>query len=171
MTEERPPLRRDLRVNADAAPGPSPSEDPVLPAAADLSGDLVHPEVSARIPGDTRRPLTRFPTDQIEVQSFVETGPELDAPIVGGEFAPGPLVKGTFAPWALALSILALAASFFVGWGIPIALLAVGFAFAALRRPIESRALAGWALVLGLLATVYSLGWLIWAAMALERLS
>ncbi|QTV79291.1 hypothetical protein [Microbacterium sp. NIBRBAC000506063] len=54
--------------------------------------------------------------------------------------------------------------------GVPIGLLAVGTAIVALRRPIESHGIARWALVLGLVSTAFSLGWLIWAAMALERL-
>jgi len=33
---------------------------------------------------------------------------------------------------------------------------------------MENRAVARWALVLGLAATIYSLGWLIWAAMQFE---
>ena len=66
--------------------------------------------------------------------------------------------------------MVALAVSFFVGWGIPVAIVAVIAAVMALRRPVESRAMARWALVLGLTATVYSLGWLVWAGMQFERL-
>lgn len=74
------------------------------------------------------------------------------------------------APWALMSAIVALCASFFVGWGVPIAVVSVIAAIMSLRRPVESRAIANWALVLGLCATVYSLGWLVWAGMQFERL-
>ena len=71
---------------------------------------------------------------------------------------------------SLLAAIVALGASFFVGWGIPVAVVAVIAAIMSLRRPVESRAIARWALVLGLCATVYSLGWLVWAGMQFERL-
>ena len=74
------------------------------------------------------------------------------------------------APWALMAAIVALSASFFVGWAVPIAIVAVIASIMSLRRPVESRAIAHWALVLGLCATVYSLGWLVWAGMQFERL-
>ena len=61
-----------------------------------------------------------------------------------------------------------LATSMFVGWGIPVAIIAVIAAVMSLRRPIESRSVAIWALVLGLAATLFSAGWLIWAAMQFE---
>ncbi len=161
-----PPLSADDAEHVTARP----LEPGTALLDGDLGADIVHPAASARIPGDTRRPLTRFPTDPIEVQPTFESGPMLGETSPLAEIAPLQPVRGLLAPWALALSILALSAAFFVGWGIPIALLAVGMAIVALRRPIEKRALAAWALALGLLATVYSLGWLIWAAMALERL-
>jgi hypothetical protein len=67
-------------------------------------------------------------------------------------------------------AIVALGASFFVGWAVPVAVVAVIAAVMSLRRPVESRSMARWALVLGLCATVYSLGWLVWAGMQFERL-
>lgn len=68
------------------------------------------------------------------------------------------------APWALMSAIVALFASLFVGWGIPIAIVSVVAAVMSLRREGESRTLSVWALVLGLVATLYSLGWLLWVA-------
>ena len=68
------------------------------------------------------------------------------------------------AGWALAFAIAGLVVSMFVGWGFPIALVGVVTAGIALRRPQESRAVAAWALVLGIVALVYSAGWLVWAA-------
>lgn len=58
----------------------------------------------------------------------------------------------------------------FVGWAIPVAVIAVIAAVMSLRRPVENREMALWALVLGIAATVFSAVWLIWAAMQLERL-
>jgi hypothetical protein len=82
----------------------------------------------------------------------------------------GPEDDTRLAPWALLAAIVALCASWFVGWGIPLAIVAVVAAIMSLRRPVESRAIALWALILGLTATIYSLGWLIWAGMQFERL-
>lgn len=69
---------------------------------------------------------------------------------------------------ALALAIVALVASFFFGWLLPLALAAVALSAAALRRPAESRTTAIWALALALAATVFSIGWLIWVVVALD---
>ena len=54
--------------------------------------------------------------------------------------------------------------SLFVGWGFPIGLVGVVSAILALRRPLESRAVAVWALVLGIVSVLYSAGWLLFAA-------
>jgi hypothetical protein len=68
------------------------------------------------------------------------------------------------AGWALAFSIAGLAASLFVGWGFPIGLVGVVSAILALRRPLESRSVAVWALVLGIVSVLFSAGWLLYAA-------
>ena len=68
------------------------------------------------------------------------------------------------AAWALAFSIGGLLGSIFVGWGFPIGLVGVISAILALRRPLESRAMAVWALVLGVISVLYSAGWLLYAA-------
>ena len=60
--------------------------------------------------------------------------------------------------------IAALVVSMFVGWGFPIGLVAIVTAIIALRRPLESRAVAVWALVLGAVSVLYSAGWLLFAA-------
>jgi hypothetical protein len=101
------------------------------------------------------------------------SGPDIDAP-EEPEWEPSTgtidVDETRLAPWALLAAIVALGASFFVGWGIPVAVVAVIAAIMSLRRPVESRAIARWALVLGLCATVYSLGWLVWAGMQFEKL-
>lgn len=81
-----------------------------------------------------------------------------------------PVDDARLAPWALLAAVVALVTSMFVGWGIPVAIVAVIAAIMSLRRPMESRAMALWALVLGLCATLFSAGWLIWAIMQFESL-
>lgn len=78
--------------------------------------------------------------------------------------APRPRREKRLAPWALTAAVFALIASFFVGWGIPVAILAIVVSVMALRRDGENRSMAIWALVLGVVASIYSLGWLAWAA-------
>jgi hypothetical protein len=73
--------------------------------------------------------------------------------------------RARLASWALAVGLVALAVSFFVGWGFPLGLAAIVVAVVAVRRPWESRAVAVWALVLGALSVVYSAGWLVYAAL------
>nr|MBS1901076.1 hypothetical protein [Actinomycetota bacterium] len=134
--------------------------------------------------GTDRDRYTRLPTAPVPVG--VESGPQLDggvepeelevdrdgATVVHEEWHPtdSPDVpvpaaaEPRLAPWALLSAIVALFASLFVGWGIPVAIVSVAAAIMSLRRPGESRALSVWALVLGLIATLYSAGWLVWAA-------
>jgi hypothetical protein len=68
------------------------------------------------------------------------------------------------AAWALVFAIAALLVSTLVGWGFPIGFVAIITAIVALRRPLESRAVAVWALVLGVVSVLYSAGWLLYAA-------
>jgi len=135
---------------------------------------------------DDREPhrYTRLPTAPVPIG--VESGPQLDGglapedleldpsgtttvheewhPTDGTELpVPGP-AEPRLAPWALLSAIVALFASLFVGWGIPVAIVSVISAIMSLRRPGENRVVSVWALVLGILATLYSAGWLLWAA-------
>jgi hypothetical protein len=71
--------------------------------------------------------------------------------------------RAAVAPGALVLAIAGLVASLFVGWAAPVGLAAVVAAVVALRRPVESRAMAWWALALAVLSLVYSAGWLLWS--------
>jgi hypothetical protein len=123
-------------------------------------------------PSRTDRPRVEPPHP--EVEQLVASGPADTAGMPAAQWAPHDDVpvddNSRLAPWALVAAIVALIASWFVGWGIPLAIIAVVAAIMSLRRPVESRAIATWALVLGLAATIFSLGWLIWAAMQLERM-
>lgn len=146
------------------------------------SSDVETPAGTARIPGAPRDSYTKLPTGPVGIEPVVATGPDPDAvgtvgavgttddawqPDDGSRYADD---NTRLAPWALFAAIVALGASFFVGWGIPVAIISVIAAIMALRRPVESRGIAQWALVLGLCATVYSAGWLVWAGMQFERL-
>jgi hypothetical protein len=139
--------------------------------------EVVSPAGAARLPGAPREGYSKLPTGPVGVEPVVVTGPELDRPPREVDWEPTgtasvPVIadETRLAPWALMAAVVALVASFFVGWGIPLAIVAVIGSIMSLRRPVESRAIARWALVLGLCATVYSLGWLVWAGMQFERL-
>ena len=128
------------------------------------------PEVEqhpAGVGGPARSEFSRFPTGPVGVGPIVTSGPET-GPTPQWEPAPRESPpedrQPKLAPWALLAASVALVASFFVGWGIPVAIVAVVAAIMCLRRPVENRSMARWALVLGIIATVYSTGWLIWAA-------
>lgn len=150
---------------------------PLPPTRLDApSGEVEgHPAGAARLPGARRDGYTKLPTGPVGIEPVVVSGPMADAPASDEEWAPSvtemiPVDDARLAPWALLAAIVALGTSFFVGWGIPVAIVAVIAAIMSLRRPVESRAMGRWALVLGLCATVYSLGWLVWAGMQFERL-
>ncbi len=140
------------------------------------SPEVEHPVSAARIPGASRDGYSKLPTGPVGVEPVVASGPDADAigaPERVWEPDTGSIaVEDTtrLAPWALVAAIVALIVSFFVGWGIPVAIVSVIAAIMSLRRPVESRGVARWALVLGIVATVYSLGWLVWAATQFERL-
>ncbi|WP_341975672.1 hypothetical protein [Microbacterium sp. LWO13-1.2] len=150
--------------------------DPLHTSIDRPSGEVERPAGLAKIPGARGDGYTRLPTGPVGIEPVVASGPDPDA--VGApaaEWEPtgtdGTEIEDTrLAPWALLAAIVALGTSFFVGWGIPVAIVAVIAAIMSLRRPVESRAIARWALVLGLCAMVYSLGWLVWAGMQFERL-
>ncbi|GAB3600247.1 hypothetical protein [Microbacterium tumbae] len=146
------------------------SDDARPPRLDEPSPEVERPAGAARLPGARRDGYTRMPTGPVGIEPVVTSGPDADA--VGGWAPdPGELPEEDptrLAPWALLAAVVALVASFFVGWGIPVAVVAVIAAIMSLRRPLESRAVAVWALVLGVIATLYSAGWLLWAAIQLE---
>jgi len=71
----------------------------------------------------------------------------------------------------LTVALLALVVAMFVGWGFPIGLVAIITAIIALRRPLESRTAAVWALVLGAVSLLYSAGWLLFATTRTDLLA
>jgi hypothetical protein len=138
-----------------------------------VSPEMEHPAGEAPVYGATHD-YAKLPTTPLNIEPVI-SGPDADAAaFVHDDWEPEPehdlIDDARLAPWALFAAIVALAASMFVGWGIPVAIVAVIAAVMCLRRPIENRGMALWALVLGIAATVFSSVWLIWAAMQLERL-
>lgn len=152
------------------SPQPAPPKPPHIERP---SGEVESPAGSARLPGARRDGYTRLPTGPVGIEPVVVSGPDADD-LTRTAWEPAEIEMvvddARLAPWALLASIVALGASFFVGWGLPVAVVAVIASIMSLRRPIESRGMSRWALVLGLTATVYSLGWLVWAGMQFERL-
>lgn len=143
------------------------------PQVEGVSPEMERPAGDAPIPGASQG-YEHWPTGPIEISPMV-TGPDADAAAFAHDdwepqVDPDVVDDARLAPWALFAAIVALAASMFIGWGIPVAIVAVIAAVMCLRRPIENRGMALWALVLGIAATVFSSVWLIWAAMQLERL-
>ena len=159
---------------SDAPDSPTAKTPPAPEAHIEPpSGEVEHPAGNARLPGARRDGYSKLPTGPVGIEPVMVSGPDIDAPD-DPEWEPStdptPIDDTRLAPWALLAAIVALGASFFVGWGIPVAVVAVIASIMSLRRPVESRAIARWALVLSLCATVYSLGWLVWAGMQFERL-
>lgn len=144
------------------------SEGDEAPRVEQPSAEVERPEGTASMPGASKG-YGRLPTAPVPVDRT--NAPDAEEYAV---WAPSPAdehVDDTrLAPWALFAAIVALATSMFVGWGIPVAIVAVIAAIMTLRRPIENRAMAMWALVLGVFAALFSTGWLIWAAMQFEML-
>lgn len=133
--------------------------------------EVEKPEGGAALPGAAKGygklPTAPVPVEQTAAHPDADEQPAAEwEPSTEGQ----PVDDAKLAPWALVAAIVALATSMFVGWGIPVAIIAVVAAIMSLRRPIENRSVAIWALVLGLCATLFSAGWLIWAAMRLENL-
>ena len=154
----------------DAVPAPPAEPAPPAPPAAvePPSPDVTLAEEASPLPGMHRGGFQRLPTAPIDVR--IETAPsEPGTEDEGGPVAewlmptPAPPRRG-LAAWALAFSIGGLLASLFVGWGFPIGLVGIVTAILALRRPLESRAVAVWALVLGIVSVLFSAGWMLFAA-------
>lgn len=138
------------------------------------SPEVEHPADTARVPGSRREGYTKLPTGPVGNVAVVASGPADTAGSPAVQWAPAdePVAEDNsrLAPWALIAAIVALVTSWFVGWGIPLAIIAVVAAIMSLRRPVENRSIATWALILGLAATVFSLVWLVWAGMQFEQM-
>jgi len=116
------------------------------------------------LPGEHRGGFQRLPTAPVDVTP-TDVGPSEDIePLPDAEWVGTEQVHGTLSAWALGLAVVALAASFFVGWTFPLGIAGVIVSAVALRRPWDSRFMAAWALGLSILSVLYSAGWLVWLA-------
>ena len=57
--------------------------------------------------------------------------------------------------------VVALIASLFTGWALALAIASVVVGIVAARRTV-GRSIAAWAISLGMIAVIYSAGWLVW---------
>jgi hypothetical protein len=174
------PLRRTTGSGEDrgappTATSPTPPEahgaamppPPPAPIIEPPTPDVSPTHEPSPIPGAHRGGFQRLPTGPVDVtiqSAPAEPGTE-DTPMSAQWHLdePSPLSRG-LAGWGLAFAIAGLAISLFVGWGFPIGIVAVITAIVALRRPVESRAVAVWAIALGTVSILYSAGWLLFAA-------
>lgn len=171
--DERMPPPADS-VNGTPAAQPLPEEAILRPAAPHPpaveapSPDVTIADEASPLPGVHRGGFLRLPTAPIAVTTQsapAEPGTEDEPPPVTAPWLmpePDPLHRG-LAAWALVFSIAGLVVSLFVGWGFPIGIVGIVTAILALRRPLESRAVAIWALAVGGVSLLYSAGWLIFA--------
>lgn len=179
--EEEPVTLAAVDPEADMLDWGPDSEDPaasmpsgatrppgVAAAVEPPSPDVALADEASPLPGAHRGGFQRLPTAPVAVTQ--ETAPaepgtaDAEEPVLQWLMPESPAPHRGLAGWALAFSIAGLVVSIFVGWGFPIGLVGVVSAILALRRPLESRAVAVWALVLGIISVLYSAGWLLYAA-------
>jgi hypothetical protein len=159
----------DGAVDLAAAPGQRGGDGSVdKPLVEPASPDVDIVAASPVLPGSHRGGFFRLPTAPVAVTvQSAPTEPDGDLTPASAQWlaADEPQIHKGLAGWALAFAIIGLVVSLFVGWGFPIGLVAVISAVLALRRPLESRAVAVWAIVIGSVSILYSAGWLVYAAM------
>ena len=148
---------------------PAEARPPGVTAAVEPpSPDVALAAEASPLPGAHRGGFQRLPTAPVSVTK--ETAPaepgtsDAEEPVLMWLMPENPAPHRGLAAWALAFSAAGLLGSIFVGWGFPIGLVGVISAILALRRPLESRTMAVWALVLGVISVLYSAGWLFYAA-------
>lgn len=156
--------RAGRRAAAEAATPEPPAAAPT-PLTEPPSADVQLADEASPLPGAHRGGFSRLPTAPVGITTQSAPG-EPDGGIAADARwrMPEPPPSRGIAGWALAFSVGGLIVSLFLGWGFPLGLVGAVSAIVALRRPIESRQAAVWALVLGILSIVYSAGWLLWAA-------
>ncbi len=163
-SSEDPP---DVGGSGTDAPTSPRFSDDRMPDVAAVGDETV-------LPGVHRGGFQRLPTAPVGVTSATapaepgvrdtDTGELLPAWMP----APAPDAPRGLAGWALGFAIVGLVVSLFVGWGLLFGVVGIVMASLALRGPLESRAVAIWALVLGAVSVLYSAGWLLWAASRLS---
>jgi len=158
--------KKSAEAPAEAVPAEQPHAD--APAAQPhIETTPATPEIEigigdAALPGAHKGGFQRLPTAPVAVPA-TDLGPSEDLETLPEAqwIEPTPVRHG-MSGWALGLAIVALGASFFVGWTFPLGLAGIIVAIIALRRPWDSRFVAGWALALSILSVLYSIGWLLW---------
>ncbi|MGC5172968.1 hypothetical protein ACPW96_17815 [Micromonospora sp. DT81.3] len=145
---------------------PVPQEPPTPDVDLDHAA---RPE--ARVPGVPSASFSRLPTGPVDAVTASHDEPDPTAPFPQWMVTPPIAPHRGLGAWGLGFSLTGLISSFFVGWGFPISVVGIVLAALALRRPLESRPVATWALVLGILGLVYSAGWMLWAAAQLRLFS
>lgn len=155
-------------VPATAAPVPEPvrsdppADAPRVVTTLDApSPDVAAPAAEAALPGTHRGGFTRPPTAPIDVtEQQPEFVPTTGVVVTAAEAARPANLGGI----GLGFSIVGLIASLVVGITLPLGLAGIVLGVLSLRRRVESRAIAIWTISLGVVAVVYSAGWLLWAA-------
>jgi hypothetical protein len=179
VSEPDPPTRRALRQPVseaseataiepapDAAPAPVPRMDPVVATIEPASPEVALGGEAFGMPGEHRGGFARELTAPVDVTSLRHDEPEPEEGWTPTGTIPARRRRGSLTAWALGVSVVALAASIFVVWGLPLGLVAVVLAILALRRH-GRRPAAIWALVLGSVAVLYGAGWLVWGILRL----
>jgi len=162
------PAPADVVDDGMPAAAASPDPRPVAPQVEAASPDIDIVAASSMLPGSHRGGFFRLPTAPVAVtvqSAPAEPAGDLTPASAQWLAADAPQIHKGLAGWALAFAIIGLMVSLFVGWGFPIGLVAVVSAVFALRRPLENRAVAVWAIVIGAVSILYSAGWLLYAAL------
>lgn len=164
MSGSAPDAREPVRSGPEAAPDSSGPEAAPEPNTTPPSPDLGAVEAESVLPGGHRGGFQRLPTGPIGVTSQSAPRDPDGAPVPQWAMPEPAAPQRGLSAWALGFSIVGLVVSLFVGWGFPLGLAGIVAGILALRRPIESRAVAVWAIVLGGVSILYSAGWLLLAA-------
>jgi hypothetical protein len=153
-----------------AAPAPAaeaPRTAGSAPAVEGPSPDIQLADEASPLPGAHRGGFQRLPTAPVTVtveSAPAEPGTDDEPPLVQWAPASEPVMQRGLAGWALTFAVIGLVVSLFVGWGFPFGIVAVVSGIIALRRPLESRSMAIWAISIGAVSILYSAGWLLYAA-------
>ncbi|MDZ8274714.1 hypothetical protein R2Q81_02010 [Microbacterium aquimaris] len=136
-------------------------EDPPVEQPSD---DLAPVAGESRMPGEHRGGFSRLPTGPLGITGMTAPPEPSVAPSTDVWSTPAPRLRSVLSGWALGIAILGLVVSFFVGWAFPLGLVAIVVAVMALRRLVEDRAMAIWAICIASASVIYSVGWLVFAA-------
>jgi len=158
----RPPAEQQPVPAQPPTHRPVPQEPPTTDVELEHA---VQPE--ARVPGIPSASFSRLPTGPVDAVTASHEEPDPTAPMPQWMISPPIAPHRGLGAWGLGFSLMGLISSLFVGWGFPLSLVGIVVSAMALRRPLESRAVARWGLALGILGLVYSAGWLLWAAIQL----